>query len=78
MVAGVRAKQALTALGARPVTEAWNLKVFETRSPIELAYGQTVGGVRLASMLQIYLDLLQGPEQDKNQAEFFRRERLGV
>jgi len=40
-------------------------------------FRQQVGGVWLASPIQVYLDLLRGEGRTKEMAEHLRRERLG-
>ena len=54
-----------------------NLAVIETKSAGELLFRQQVGGVWLASPIQIYLDLLRGEGRAKEMAEHLRREKIG-
>jgi hypothetical protein len=76
--AGPGIKDALDALDARPVDDGWNLAVLESKSPADFAHGQTLDDVRLASPLQVYLDLQSGPGRAKELADHLRQERLGV
>ena len=78
MMAGREAQEALAALDARPVDGGWNLAVSAQKAPGDFADTQTMDGVRLASPLQVYLDLQSGPGRGKELAEHLRRERLGV
>jgi len=71
------ADAALAELDARIVTEGANLAVIETRSTGELLFREQVGGVWLASPVQVYLDLLRGEGRAKEMAEHLRRERIG-
>ena len=64
-------------LGARFVTEGANLAIIEAKSPGELLFREKVGGLWLASPIQIYLDLLRGEGRSKEMAEHFRKERIG-
>jgi len=71
------ADAALAELDARVVTEGVNLAVIETKSAGELLFREHVGGVWLASPVQVYLDLLRGEGRAKEMAEHLRRERIG-
>jgi len=64
-------------LGARVVNEGANFAVIETKSAGELLFRQNVGGVWLASPVQVYLDLLRGEGRAKEMAEHLRKERIG-
>ena len=71
------AETALAELGARVVNEGANLAVIETKSAGELLFRQNVGGVWLASPVQVYLDLLRSEGRAKEMAEHLRKERIG-
>lgn len=71
------ADAAIAELDARVVSEGANLAVIETKSAAELLFRQQVGGVWLASTIQVYLDLLRGEGRSKEMAEHLRRERIG-
>lgn len=75
-VIGARVDAAIGDLGARVVTEGTNLGVIEAKSPGELLFRERVGGLWLASPIQIYLDLLLGEGRSKEMAEHFRKERI--
>ncbi|WP_237392618.1 type IV toxin-antitoxin system AbiEi family antitoxin [Steroidobacter denitrificans] len=68
---------AIAELDARVVSEGSNLAVIEVKSAGELLFRQQVGGVWLASPIQVYLDLLRGEGRAKEMAEHLRRERIG-
>ncbi|WP_374692517.1 hypothetical protein [Accumulibacter sp.] len=74
---GANADAAIGDLGARFVNEGANLAVIEAKSPGELLFSEKVGGLWLASPIQIYLDLLRGEGRSKEMAEHFRKERIG-
>lgn len=74
---GATADAAIGDLGARVVNEGANLAIIEAKSPGELLFRERVGGLWLASPIQIYLDLLRGDGRSKEMAEHFRRERIG-
>ncbi len=71
------AETAMAELGARVVDEGANLAVIETKSAGELLFRQSVGGVWLASPVQVYLDLLRGEGRAKELAEHLRKEKIG-
>lgn len=71
------AEMAMAELDARVVNEGTNLAVIETKSAGELLFRQNVGGVWLASPVQVYLDLLRGEGRSKEMAEHLRKERIG-
>jgi hypothetical protein len=71
-----RADEALAELDARIVTEGANLAVIETKSAGELLFREQVGGVWLASPVQVYLDLLRSEGRAKEMAEHLRLERI--
>lgn len=73
----VNADAAIGDLGARVVNEGANLAIIEAESPGELLFRERVGGLCLASPIQIYLDLLRGEGRSKEMAEHFRKERIG-
>lgn len=71
------ADAAIAKLDARVVSEGANLAVIEVKSAGELLFRQQIGGVWLASSIQVYLDLLRGEGRAKEMAEHLRRERIG-
>ncbi len=77
LLPSTNADRAMTELGARVVNEGANLAVIETKSAGELLFRQNVGGVWLASPIQVYLDLLRGEGRAKEMAEHLRKERIG-
>lgn len=77
MLSSTSAGVAMAELGARVVNEGANLAVIETKSAGELLFRQKVGGVWLASSIQIYLDLLRGEGRAKEMAEHLRKESIG-
>ncbi|MCV2219834.1 hypothetical protein [Thauera sp. Sel9] len=74
---GANADAAIGELNARAVSEGANLAIIEAKSPGELLFRERVGGLWLASPIQIYLDLLRGEGRSKEMAEHFRKERIG-
>ena len=68
---------AIAELGARAVTEGFNLAVIEAGSPGDLLFRERVNGSWLASPVQVYLDLLRSEGRAKELAEHLRRERIG-
>lgn len=72
-----RAHAAIRALDARDVTEGANFMVMEAGTPGDLLFREQVGGLWLASHVQIYLDLLRGEGRSREMAEHFRQERIG-
>jgi len=77
VVPGRPAEEALSALGARVVTEGANLGVIEAKSSGELLFRERVDGVWLASPVQVYLDLVRSEGRAKEMAEHLRHERIG-
>jgi len=74
LLPGPGADAAIGELGARVVNEGANLSVIEAK---ELLFRENVGGVWLASPVQVYLDLLRGEGRAKEMAEHLRKERIG-
>jgi hypothetical protein len=74
---GANTDAAIGDLDARSVTEGANLATIEAKLPGELLFREKVGGLWLASPIQIYLDLLRGEGRSKEMAEHFRKERIG-
>lgn len=64
-------------LDAREVTEGSNFEVIETKSYGYLLFSEEHRGIRLASPIVVYLDLLQNGGRAKEMAEHLRRERIG-
>ena len=67
---------AIGELGARAVSEGFNLAVIEAGSPGDLLFRERVGGSWLANPIQVYLDLLRSEGRAKEMAEHLRRERI--
>jgi hypothetical protein len=74
---GANADAAIGGLDARVVNEGANLAIIEAKSQGELLFRERIGGLWLASPIQIYLDLLRGEGRSKEMAEHFRKERIG-
>lgn len=72
-----RADAAMAELGARVVNEGANFAIIETKSTGELLFRRQVGGIWLASPIQVYLDLLHGEGRARESAEHLRKERIG-
>lgn len=77
LLTGPNADAAIGDLGARVVNEGANLAIIEAKSPGELLFRERVGGIWLASPIQVYLDLLRGEGRSKEMAEHLRKERIG-
>jgi DNA-binding transcriptional ArsR family regulator len=76
MMAGAPADAALRALDARPVKEGWNLGIMDTEAEGEFSFRQRGESAWLASPLQVYLDLLEGPGRSPEMAAHLREQRL--
>lgn len=76
MLAGPAADASVAELGARVVNEGSNLIVLETKSAGELLFSEQIGGIWLASPVQVYLDLLRGEGRAKELADHLRREKI--
>jgi hypothetical protein len=74
---GAEVDAAIGELGARAVSEGSNFAIIEAGSPGELLFRERVGGLSLASPIQIYLDLLQGEGQSNEIAQQFRKQSIG-
>ncbi len=74
---GDGAASALAQLGARKVTEGANLVIISATSMGELQYRQNLGGIWLASPVQVYLDLSHGEGRASEMAAHLRQERMG-
>jgi len=77
LLPGSGADATIADLGARVVSEGANLAIIEVNSSGDLLFRERVGGVWLASPIQVYLDLLQGEGRAREMAEHLRRERIG-
>jgi hypothetical protein len=77
LLAGPAADAAIAELGARLVSEGANLAIIEAKSSGDLLFRERVGGIWLASPIQVYLDLIQSESRAKEMAEHLRRERIG-
>ena len=74
---GQAADQVLGALDARVVDQGANLSVIRTKSPGELLFRESVNGIWLASVVQVYLDLMRSEGRARELAKHLRRERIG-
>ncbi len=74
---GSNADSAIGELGARAVNEGANLAIIEAKSLGELLFREKVGGIWLASPVQVYLDLLRGEGRSKEMADHLRKTRIG-
>ena len=77
MMLGQAAREILSELGAKRVSEGANLYVIGTTSPGAFLFKERVGGIWLASPIQVYLDLLRGSGRAIEMAEHLRQERVG-
>ena len=77
LLVGSAADAAIAELGARVVNEGANLAIIEAKSSGDLLFRERVGGVWLASPVQVFLDLLRGEGRAKEMAEHLRREKIG-
>ncbi|MCY3995032.1 MAG: hypothetical protein OXF07_02725 [Rhodobacter sp.] len=73
---GPAADRALGALDARSVDQGANLAVIEVKSPGELLFSESVNGVWLAGVLQVYLDLMRSEGRAREMAKHLRQERI--
>ena len=71
------ADKALGALDARSVDQGANFAVIEVASPGELLFREFVNGVWLASIVQVYLDLMRSEGRAREMAAHLRQERIG-
>ena len=76
MLTSPAADRAVGELGARAVSEGFNLAVIDAGSPGDLLFRKRVDGCWLASPIQVYLDLLCSEGRAKEMAEHLRRERI--
>lgn len=77
MLAEPSTDEVLNALGARSVTQGWNLGVIEVKSSGELLFRNLVNGTWLANPVQVYLDLIRSEGRAKELAMHLRKERIG-
>ena len=77
LMPGHAAEAVLSALGAKGVSEGANLHVIDTASLGAFLFKERVGGIWLASPIQVYLDLLRGSGRAREMAEHLRQERIG-
>ena len=77
LLTGPAATLALDELGARSVDEGANLVVIPAKSSGEFLFRQRLGGLWLASPIQVYLDLVHSRGRAPELAEHMRRERIG-
>ena len=71
------ADAAISALDARVVSEGANLVIIDAASHGELQHREHLGGLWLASPIQVYLDLLRGEGRSREMADHLRKERIG-
>jgi hypothetical protein len=77
LLVGPAADAAISALGARAVSEGANLVIIDAASPGELLLREQVDGLWLATPVQVYLDLLHGEGRAREMADHLRQERIG-
>lgn len=77
MLAGEHTERALHQLGAKRVSEGFNLGIIEAKSDGEMLFSELVNGICLASPIQTYLDLLRGEGRSKELAAHLREDRIG-
>lgn len=75
---GPKADAVLEDLGARSVRDGWNLGVIDATSESEFVFTQERDGIRFASPLQTYLDLLQSAGRAPELADHLRAQCLGM
>ena len=62
---------------AKPVSEGWNFAMINMSQTVhQFRFQRKEDGIRYASPLQTYLDLLQGPGRSKDLAEHLREQKL--
>jgi hypothetical protein len=66
----------LAALGAKPVTEGWNLGLLSAAPGQEMRFADRVSGIGFASTLRTYLDLLRSGGRAKELAKEMRAQWL--
>jgi hypothetical protein len=69
--------EALRDLGAQTASVGANLTLIDVDSPGELLFREQIGGVWVASPIQVYLDLSRSEGRGKELAEHLRRETIG-
>lgn len=77
MMPGHAAEAILNELGIKRVSEGANLHVIETTALGAFLFKERIGGIWLASPIQVYLDLLRGSGRAIEMAEHLRQERIG-
>jgi len=67
----------LEQIKAKPVNEGWNFGMINASQTVhQLRFQRKEDGIKYASPLQTYLDLLQGPGRSKDLAEHLREQKL--
>jgi hypothetical protein len=66
-----------SSLKAQVVAEGANLEIIETSSRNEFLFARQLGGLDLASPIQVYLDLVRGRGRSKDMADRLRTELIG-
>lgn len=77
IIASHASESAISALGARVVSEGANLLTTEAQSNREFLFREQIAGIWLDSPIHVYLDLLRGEGRAKEMAEHLRKERIG-
>ncbi len=72
-----QSQAAISALGARPVTEGSNLSIIYVESQDDLLFRNQLNNIWLVSPVQAYLDLHRGEGRSTEMAEHLRKEKLG-
>lgn len=78
MALGKAASEVVARLEARAVSEGANLDIIETKSRSEFLFTEQKHRLRLASPVQVYLDLLRGDGRSRDMADHLRKEVLGI
>ncbi|WP_454702987.1 type IV toxin-antitoxin system AbiEi family antitoxin [Agrobacterium burrii] len=78
MASGKAASEVMARLEARAVSEGANLDIIETNSRSEFLFTEQKDELRLASPVQVYLDLLRADGRSRDMAEHLRKEILGI
>lgn len=73
---GLARERVLGLMDAREVSEGWNFGVLETRSQKDVIVGDEDGGISLAPVLQVYIDLIRSSGRSKELAAHLREVEL--
>ncbi len=77
LISSPQSQAAISALGARPVTEGSNLSIIYVESQDDLLFRNQLNNIWLVSPVQVYLDLQRGEGRSTEMAEHLRKEKLG-